>query len=196
MDMSNSNADTTGELAELYLQTIVTDFNGIKKLGDRALDQLQEQDINRSPDSESNSVAIIVKHMSGNMISRWTDFLTTDGEKENRNRDDEFEGGIRSKEQLLDIWNQGWSVLLNSLNALTADDVLKTVYIRKEPHTVLKAIQRQVSHYSYHVGQIVYLVKHLQSEAWESLSIPRYQSSAFNQEMSQKHHSQAKSPDR
>lgn len=194
--MSNSNADTTGELAELYLQTIVADFKGIKKLGDRALEQLHEQDINRSPDPESNSVAIIVKHMSGNMISRWTDFLTTDGEKENRNRDDEFVDDIRSKEQLLAIWNQGWSVLLNSLTALTADDVLKTVYIRKEPHTVLKAIQRQVSHYSYHVGQLVYLVKHLQSVAWVSLSIPRNQSSAFNLEMSQKHHSQAKSPDR
>lgn len=178
--MTNANADMSKELAELYLQTILSDFNGIKKLGDRALEQLQEQDINRSPDPESNSVAVIVKHVSGNMISRWTDFLTTDGEKENRNRDDEFEGGVQSKERLLALWYQGWSVLLHSLSALTADDLLKTVYIRKEPHTVLKAIQRQVSHYSYHVGQIVYLVKHLQSEAWVSLSIPRGQSVAFN----------------
>lgn len=159
--------------ASLYLQQVLSDFQGIKKLGDKAMAQLNDEAINYAPDAESNSIAIIVKHMHGNMLSRWTDFLTTDGEKPNRQRDEEFEGGLASLAELLRLWEEGWGLVLSTIEGLTEADVLRTVTIRGEPHSVMQAIQRQISHYGYHVGQIVYAAKLIRSSEWNTLSIPK-----------------------
>ncbi|PZM63897.1 DUF1572 family protein [Paenibacillus dendritiformis] len=160
-------------VAQHYLRVVIDKFTSLKADAERAMAQLQEQDLHWAMNEDSNSVAVIVQHMSGNMISRWTDFLTSDGEKPDRNRDDEFIDSIRSKDDLLRVWNRGWDVFLNTLRSLTADDLLATVTIRNEAHTVLEAIERQMSHYSYHVGQIVYAAKQIRSEEWSTLSIPR-----------------------
>ncbi|TDL48243.1 DUF1572 domain-containing protein [Paenibacillus dendritiformis] len=160
-------------VAQHYLRVVIDKFTSLKADAERAMAQLQEQDLHWAMNENSNSVAVIVQHMSGNMISRWTDFLTSDGEKPDRNRDDEFVDSIRSKDDLLRVWNRGWDVFLNTLRSLTADDLLATVTIRNEAHTVLEAIERQMSHYSYHVGQIVYAAKQIRSEEWSTLSIPR-----------------------
>src|SRR5947207_15714781 len=133
-------------------------------------------------DAESNSTAIIVKHMAGNMRSRWMDFLTTDGEKLDRNRDTEFEDGPKTREALMELWERGWKYLFDALEPLTDDDLTRTVTIRTEPHSVMQAINRQVAHYAHHVGQIVFLAKHLTAKTtgkWESLSVPRGQSKQF-----------------
>lgn len=161
------------QIAQHYLQVVNERFVELKKMGERTFEQLEDEEWNWSYNADSNSIAVIVKHMSGNMISRWTDFLTTDGEKDDRNRDGEFEDSITSREMLLDVWNRGWKVFLDTLQLLTIDDLTKTVTIRQQPHTVIEAIERQVSHYAYHVGQIVYAAKQLKSEEWSSLSIPR-----------------------
>ncbi|MFA8305531.1 DUF1572 family protein [Paenibacillus alvei] len=160
-------------IANHYLHVVTERFVELKKMAERTFEQLNENEWNWSYNEESNSIAVIVQHMSGNMISRWTDFLTTDGEKQNRDRDGEFEGSMRSRESLLDVWNQGWRVFLDTLHSLTADDLTKTITIRQQPHTVIEAIERQMSHYAYHVGQIVYTAKQLKSEEWSTLSIPR-----------------------
>ncbi|SYX83347.1 DUF1572 family protein [Paenibacillus alvei] len=161
------------QIAQHYLQVVNGRFLELKKMGERTFEQLEDEEWNWSYNVDSNSIAVIVKHMSGNMISRWTDFLTTDGEKDDRNRDGEFEDSITSREMLLDVWNRGWKVFLDTLQSLTVDDLIKTVTIRQQPHTVMEAIERQVSHYAYHVGQIVYAAKQLKSEEWSTLSIPR-----------------------
>jgi hypothetical protein len=131
---------------------------------------------------DANSIAIIVQHLAGNMLSRWTDFLTTDGEKEWRNRDAEFETNITNKQDLLAYWNSGWQCLFNSLEPLTSSDLDKIIYIRNEGHTVLEAINRQLAHYPYHVGQLVFLAKLLAADKWKSLSIPKNKSQEYNQE--------------
>lgn len=159
-----------------YLKTVKEVFAGQKALAEKAFAQLKEKDFFYKPDSESNSIALIIKHMSGNMLSRWTDFLTTDGEKPNRNRDNEFIDDKCSQIELMQNWERGWSVLFNTLNDLSQKDLLKKVYIRGEEHTVIKAINRQVSHYAYHVGQMVYIAKHLRTIEWQSLSIPKRKS--------------------
>ena len=159
-----------------YLKIVIARLKSVKSLGDKTISQLSEEDIHWQYNPESNSVAIIVKHLSGNMISRWTDFLTTDGEKENRNRDDEFVDNITPMSELMAIWEKGWQTLLQTLTSLTEEDLLKNVYIRGERHSVLDAIERQVTHYASHVGQIVYIGKMLKNDQWESLSIPRGQS--------------------
>ncbi|HLO13006.1 MAG TPA: DUF1572 family protein [Pseudoneobacillus sp.] len=169
-----------------YLKSVEANFKSMKKLAEGAIAQLNFDELHFSPNEESNSVAIIIKHLSGNMISRFTDFLTTDGEKPNRNRDGEFEGSFSSKEHLLEIWEIGWETLFQTLSELKEEDVLKTVLIRGEPHFVMDALQRQVSHYSYHIGQIVYLGKMVKNEKWSSLSIPRNHSSKFNDMMLEK----------
>lgn len=161
------------QIAQHYLQVVNKRFIELKKMGERTFEQLEDEEWNWSYNVDSNSIAVIVKHMTGNMISRWTDFLTTDGEKDDRNRDGEFEDSITSREMLLDVWNRGWKVFLDTLQSLTVDDLTKTVTIRQQPHTVMEAIERQVSHYAYHVGQIVYAAKQLKSEDWSTLSIPR-----------------------
>ncbi|TPE67880.1 DUF1572 family protein [Halalkalibacterium halodurans] len=172
-----------------YLNVVIERFQSVKRLGDRTLSQLSNEDIHWSHHDESNSVVIIVKHMSGNMISRWTDFLTTDGEKESRNRDEEFTDDITSKAELMAIWEKGWSALMKALGELQPDDLLKTVTIRGEKHLVLAAIERQVAHYAYHVGQIVYIGKERKHTDWESLSIPKGQSETYLQQMLDKHRS-------
>ncbi|RDU38032.1 hypothetical protein DRW41_00185 [Neobacillus piezotolerans] len=157
-----------------YLKTVTQEFKEAKVAAERAMDQLTESELFWFPNEESNSVAVIVKHMSGNMVSRWTDFLTTDGEKPNRDRDGEFVvGDIQTKEQVMEIWEHGWEIFLAALEDINEDHLLKTITIRNEPHTVLGAIERQMYHYSNHVGQIIYIAKILKSNDWKTLTIPR-----------------------
>ncbi len=173
-------------LARQIIETSIADFKGQKLLGDRALAQLDDNGIAWRPDAESNSTAIIVKHVAGNMISRWTDFLTTDGEKPNRNRDDEFLDDIVDMDNLKEVWEKGWAVLFHALEALEPGDILRTVTIRGQPHSVLQAIHRQISHYGYHVGQIVYVAKAYKSADWQTLSIAKGGSGKFNEQMEKK----------
>jgi uncharacterized damage-inducible protein DinB len=172
-------------LAEHYLETALDTFHKQKALADKALAQLSPEHYTIVLDQDSNSVAVIMKHMAGNMRSRWSDFLTTDGEKPNRNRDEEFVDS--SLEAVLREWDEGWAILFNTLESLTAEDVPKIVTIRGQPHSVMQAIERQVDHYAYHVGQIVFLAKHL-SLHWQSLSIPKGKSRVFNQTMNDTKH--------
>lgn len=165
-----------------YLQSSVKLFAYYKKLGDDAMAQVNDEQLFFQPNEDSNSIAIIVQHLAGNMLSRWTDFLTTDGEKEWRNRDAEFEAMIQTREELLDFWNRGWKCLFDALEPLTAADLASIVYIRNEGHTVMEAINRQLAHYPYHVGQIIFLAKMFSAEEWKSLSIPKNKSKEYNQE--------------
>jgi len=164
-----------------YLDDALRQLRKYKELGDRALAQIPEEGLFKRLDPESNSIALIIKHVSGNMRSRWTDFLATDGEKPDRNRDSEFEeeagdtpGSIRER------WEGGWRLTLEAIGALAPEDLEKNVSIRGEPHTVLEAINRQLTHYAYHVGQIVFLARHFAGPAWQSLSIPRGKSREFD----------------
>ncbi len=166
-------------VADVFLQESIRAFQSMKKLGDKAFAQTNEVFFYQRLDEASNSLEVIIKHMHGNMLSRWTDFLTSDGEKEWRDRDGEFEGDRLSREELLALWEAGWQVLFATLRSLSSEDVLSLVRIRGESHTVLQAIQRQVSHYGYHVGQIVLLCKHWSSQDWQTLSIARGQSKLF-----------------
>ena len=161
-------------LREEFLRSARARFAELKALGDRALERLEEGDLRFTPDPESNSVAVIVQHVAGNMMSRWTDFLTTDGEKPDRNRDGEFvlaEGS--TKERLLALWEKGWTRLFDTVSALTPADLDRRVSIRGQPLSVVDAIQRQLTHYGQHVGQIVYIAKHRNWRTWESLSVPK-----------------------
>jgi len=176
-------------LGNEYLKVVQERFTSVKSLGEKTISQLSEDDIHWLFNEASNSVAVIVKHVSGNMVSRWTDFLTTDGEKDNRNRDQEFEDERFSKQELMTIWEKGWNALFEALNELNDQDLLKTIYIRGERHTVLDAIERQMAHYAYHVGQIVFIGKQLKGDAWESLSIPKGNSEQYLQQMLEKHQS-------
>ena len=160
-------------LGKAYLTTVRQRFLEAKTTAEKAMEQLSESELFWTPNEESNSIAIIIKHMSGNMVSRWTNFLTTDGEKPDRNRDDEFVGDIASKEQLMNIWAVGWDTFLNALESITEEQLLNIITIRNEPHTVIDAIERQMYHYSYHIGQIVYVAKRLKSNDWHTLTIPR-----------------------
>jgi len=161
-------------LGNHYLENSIHEFRKLKDLGDKSFSQIKDEDFFWSPDEESNSIAIIVRHLSGNMISRWTDFLTTDGEKKNRKRDEEFERIFYTdKDDVISRWEKGWNRLFKTLESLNEEDLLKEVKIRKEPHTVVQAINRQLTHYAYHIGQIVYIAKHLENSNWKSLSIPR-----------------------
>ena len=144
--------------------------------------QVSEEKLFYQPNEDSNSIAVIVQHLAGNMLSRWTDFLTTDGEKEWRNRDAEFETNTTGREELMLFWNKGWQCLETAMGSLTEEDLGKIIYIRNEGHTVLEAINRQLAHYPYHVGQIVFLAKLLHAEEWKSLSIPRNKSREYNKQ--------------
>lgn len=165
-----------------YLETCIKVFDQYKSLGEKAMAQLDENQLNWAPSSESNSIVLIVKHLYGNMLSRFTDFLTTDGEKEWRNRDNEFviEKNI-TRAELDWMWEDGWALFYRTLYSLTDDDLDKIVKIRGEDHTVLEALQRQTAHYSYHIGQIVYLAKACKDKDWSSLSIPKGKSKEFNE---------------
>ncbi|WP_368985181.1 DUF1572 family protein [Caldifermentibacillus hisashii] len=170
-----------------YLRVVMERFKSIKTLGDKTIEQLSEKDIHWTYNQESNSIAVIVKHLSGNMISRWTDLLTSDGEKENRNRDEEFIDDIPSKLEMINVWEKGWDVLIDTLTGLKEEDLLKTIKICGEKHFVLEAIERQMTHYAYHVGQIVYIGKQLKDSEWKTLSIPRGKSEDYRKEMLEKH---------
>lgn len=157
-----------------------------KELGDKTLVQLTEEQMFWQFNDESNSVAIIVKHVAGNMFSRWTNFLTEDGEKDWRNRDSEFENSFSTKEEVVAFWEQGWACFLEALNQINDENLNATIYIRKEPHSVLDAVLRQLAHYPYHIGQIIYIAKMVKNDDWKSLSIPRNKSNDFNKEMDAK----------
>ena len=174
-------------LGNEYLKVVQKEFTSVKNLGDKTISQLSEDDIHWIFNEASNSVAVIVKHVSGNMVSRWSDFLTTDGEKSDRNRDREFEVELLSKQELMTIWEKGWNALFEALNELSEQDLLKYVSIRGERHTVLEAIERQMAHYASHIGQIVFIGKQLKGEEWESLSIPVGKSEEYLQQMQKKH---------
>ena len=165
-----------------YIQDSTELFRYYKKLAERAMAQCPDEGLFATLDGESNSIAIVVKHMVGNMRSRWSDFLTTDGEKPDRHRDTEFEEPAKSGEELLASWERGWKYLFDALAGLSDADLTRTVYIRTEPHSVMQAINRQVAHYSYHVGQITFLAKHFAAEAgkWTALTVPRKKSAEFN----------------
>ena len=156
--------------------------NIISNWGERSMAQVPDDKLNWQFNETTNSIATIVKHLWGNMLSRWTDFLTTDGEKEWRKRDDEFENDIDSREAVMRMWNEGWDILLNTMRSLTIDDLEKTVYIRNMGHTVVEAINRQIAHYAHHVGQVVHIGKMIQGDQWQSLSIPKGKSASFNAE--------------
>jgi hypothetical protein len=171
------------QLNTSYLQDSIGLFHYYKKLGDRAMAQCPDEALFITLDAESNSIAVIVKHMSGNMRSRWLDFLTTDGEKPDRNRDTEFETPPQTRAQLLEMWERGWKYVFDALEPLAETDLTRTVTIRSEPHSVTQAINRQIAHYAHHVGQILFLAKHLtytKTGKWESLSVPRGKSADLN----------------
>lgn len=163
-----------------YLKSIKQQFEYYKILGEKAIEQLEEEQLFIALNEDSNSIATIVKHVSGNMLSRWTDFLNSDGEKEWRNRDAEFENDIKTKSELLAIWNKGWNCLFEAINPLEEKDLSKIIYIRNEGHTVTEAINRQLAHYPYHIGQIVFLAKLIKKTEWNSLSIPKNKSANYN----------------
>ncbi|WP_216831397.1 DUF1572 domain-containing protein [Alkalihalobacterium elongatum] len=175
------------DIGKEYLRIVIERFNSVKILGDKTLNQLSEEEIHWNYNSESNSVAIIVKHLSGNMVSRWSDFLTSDGEKEYRNREGEFIDDITTKAELITVWEKGWKVLIDTLTDLREQDLLKNINIRGENHLVLEAIERQMAHYAYHIGQIVYIGKQLKDNDWKSLSIPKGKSEDYLKEMLEKH---------
>ena len=173
--------------AEHYLEDAMKEFRKMKALAERALAQVSEAQLFREIDAESNSLAVIMKHMAGNMRSRWTDFLTADGEKPDRNRDTEFElVTTDTKAALMESWEDGWRRVFAAVEPLSGDDVLRPVMIRGEPHTVLQAVNRQLTHYAEHVGQIVFLAKHLAGGKWKTLSIPKGKSEEFNEKMRKK----------
>jgi hypothetical protein len=163
-----------------FLKSSLLQFRYYKELGEKTIEQVPEIKLSFQTNNETNSINTIVKHLSGNMVSRWTDFLSSDGEKEFRNRDDEFNDTIESKKELMEIWEQGWNVLFDSLEGLSFQDLEKIIYIRNEGHTVIESINRQLCHYSYHVGQIVMIGKIICGDKWKSLSIPKGESKSFN----------------
>jgi hypothetical protein len=171
------------KLTASYLESSLSILRENKKLAERAMEQVNDDDLFTALDSEANSIAIIVKHMAGNMRSRWTDFLTTDGEKPDRNRDTEFEEPPGTREALMKTWEEGWSRVFTALEPLSEADIHRTVTIRGEPHSVMQAINRQIAHYAQHVGQIVLLAKHFAHGQWKSLTIPRGKSAEINRKI-------------
>ncbi len=173
-------------LGNEFLKSTIKRLSYYKELGDKTFEQLSDADFHFQPNEESNSIAIIIQHVAGNMLSRWTDFLTTDGEKEWRNRDVEFEEQQLTKQQLLDLWQKGWDCCFDTLNSLTEEDLLKTIYIRSEGLLAVDAINRQLAHYPYHVGQIIYGAKIIKNKDWQNLSIAKNNSEIFNLQMKAK----------
>ena len=163
-----------------YLESVRKQLEYYKLLGEKTFLQVQDEKLFWQYNENSNSIATIVKHLWGNMLSRWTDFLTSDGEKEWRDRDGEFENDIKNREELIAKWNEGWTCLFKAINALTVDDLDKIIYIRNQGHSVTEAINRQLAHYPYHIGQIVFLGKMLTDKGWTSLSIPKGNSQTYN----------------
>ena len=176
-----------------YLESIKKQFLYYKMLGEKAMEQLTEEQLFWQYNEESNSIAILVNHIAGNMLSRFTDFLTTDGEKGWRNRDSEFTNSFLNKTEMMNYWNKGWECLLTTLEQLSEKDLEKIIYIRNDGHTVVEAINRQLAHFPYHIGQMVFIAKMLKNEAWNTLSIARnksgdYNNRKFSQEKSKRHY--------
>ena len=180
------------ETSNVYLESVKKQMLYYKTIAEKAIEQLEDEQLFVSVNEDTNSIAVIIKHMSGNMLSRWTDFLTTDGEKEWRERDAEFEASFQSKEELLKTWNKGWDCFFNAINTLQPEQLLQIIYIRNEGQTAMDAINRQLAHYPYHIGQIVFYAKMLKKSEWNSLSIPKnksndYNADKFSKEKSLKH---------
>ena len=173
-------------VAELYLTDVAEQFRDLKRLAERAIAQLSDDQLFTVIDEEANSIAALMKHVGGNLRSRFTDFLTSDGEKPDRHRDTEFDVTDDTEATIVKRWEEGWQCLFDALESLNDEDLSRTVYIRGEPHSVVKAINRGLTHSAAHVGQIVLLAKHLRGSDWESLSIPRGKSEEFNARMRQK----------
>lgn len=169
-------------MEQSYLTSVIKQFEYYKSLGDKTINQLHIAELKREFSEDSNSIAIIVKHIVGNMLSRWTNFLTEDGEKQWRDRDNEFVDTFQTKEELLVYWNQGWDCLFDAIKPLALDDLEHIIYIRNQGHTVTEAINRQLAHYAYHIGQLVFLGKLSKGKHWSSLSIPKGKSGSYNQE--------------
>lgn len=170
-----------------YLENAIGEFRLLKKQGERSIEQLDDEQLFVTIDPESNSIAVIIKHLAGNMRSRWVDFLTADGEKPDRHRDQEFIiDGQTGRDTVMQWWEQGWQYVFDALASLGPDDLMRIVLIREEPHTVIQAIERQLTHYAAHTGQIIFLAKHLKSAEWKTLSVPRGQSEQFKQMMIEK----------
>ncbi|MFL5740770.1 MAG: DUF1572 family protein [Flavisolibacter sp.] len=167
----------------VFLDSVIKRFKEYKQLGEKTFGQLSGEEFHKQPNEASNSIAVIIQHLYGNMLSRWTNFLTEDGEKEWRKRDDEFELHQYNSDQLMALWEEGWKVFLSTLESLKEDDLKKTITIRSEPLVVIDAINRQLAHYSYHVGQIVYIGRWIRNHEWTSLSIPKGSSGQYNQKM-------------
>ena len=165
-----------------FLSSVLKQFEYYRRLGDKTIAQLNEEELKKEFVHDSNSVAIIIKHLAGNMLSRWTNFLAEDCEKEWRQRDDEFIDTLQNKTEIIGIWNKGWDCLFQALNCLTEADLEKIIYIRNHGHTVTEAINRQTMHYAYHIGQMILLGKLLKGENWQSLSIPKGKSKAYNKD--------------
>ena len=174
-------------LGAIYLDSAIKRLLSYKTLGEKTFAQLDENDFHYAPNPESNSISVIIRHLHGNMLSRWTNFLTEDGEKEDRNRDTEFTPPPIGKDALIALWDQGWNCLLTTLRSLKEDDLGKTITIRHEPLIAIDAINRQLAHYPHHVGQIVYIGKMIRNEKWQNLSIPKGASGDFNQKMKTQH---------
>ena len=168
------------EINNNYLENIKKQFLYYKTIGEKAIEQLESEQLFTVANENSNSIAVIIKHLSGNMLSRWTDFLITDGEKEWRNRDSEFTETIKTKEDLLDIWEKGWNCFFDAINNIKSDQLSVIIYIRNEGQTVVEAINRQLAHYPYHIGQIVFYAKMLKQSEWKSLSVPKNKSTDYN----------------
>ena len=173
-------------IEETSLQSVLKEFRDYKTLGDKTFAQLEEKDFHFQPNLECNSIATLIQHLHGNMLSRWTNFLTEDGEKEWRKRDDEFEVHSFSKEKLIQLWEEGWKLVFDTIGSLKEDDLNKTIYIRSKPHSVIAAINRQLTHYASHVGQIILLGKIIKAADWQTLSIPKGQSAIFNEKKMKK----------
>lgn len=174
------------QIIENYLKDALASFRNYKKMAERAMTQVSDEEFFRALDAEANSIAVIVKHIAGNQHSRWTDFLTSDGEKDFRNRDTEFELIGDTRESLMEFWETGWQTLFSAIEPLTTEDFSRFITIRGEPHTIVEAINRQLTHYAYHVGQITFLAKHFRSGEWKTLSVPRNKSAEFNKFVSDK----------
>ena len=171
------------EFTTSYLQDSISLFRSYKRMGEGAIAQVSDEQLFATLDPEMNSIAIIVKHLAGNMRSRWTDFLTSDGEKPHRNCDTEFEAPPQIRDEVMRLWNEGWKCVFAALEPLAEADMSRSVVIRGETHSVMQAINRQIGHYACHVGQIVFLAKHLQHTKWQSLSVPRGKSEEFNRKV-------------
>lgn len=178
------------DISTAYLDDLFRSLRGHKRLADNAIAQLNDQQFFAAPDPEDNSVAVIVKHVAGNLRSRFTDFMTSDGEKPDRHRDREFEVTDATRDQIMSWWEQHWQLLFDTINTLQPDDLERTVTIRAQPHSVLQALNRSMTHLAYHTGQIVWLSKHWKGAAWQSLSIPKGQSEQVNAKMVEKYKAQ------